>query len=1124
MKKKVIAGILAFICTVNMFAVGSGAVTNTKLSSIIPISDTSLDAYAAGLDPLVPEYIPAARDYYNNAYYNHSIEEITSEEDKTRWSYNEFTYGIVVDTISHKEGDEDVVDAKVARTALVGINEAARIVSAAPGNKAYGSASSALVDKLLGDDASIDKSQVKYCTVIADGVFEAGAKYLKYIDLKGIVLIGANAFQGCKYITEVTIPDSVQYIGENAFADSGIKTVIVDAKLTEVPTGTFKNTPLSTIIFKNQDDICKIGKGAFANTTLTAYPLTNCSQTVIIDKSAFEGCTQLASLKLPDNVTYVGDRAFSNCTALKDLTTGAKCGLIGHQAFEGCSSLTSIKLNGGLGYIGHQAFKDCISLVNGPDMPSTLSFKASGTAFSNSSAAVMNQYIEAEDSMAEATNEYLIGNSYTAKVYGDGKSTAYGLFEGCTALRKVTLPESSSMIPQDYCKGCTSLTSITFDKDQLREGIQDGAFSGCVNLQETAIEIVPRYIGREAFKNCSALRQIPNNKTEVVAGSAFENCTSLHDIDLTSYICLDSAFKGCTGLVDANLTNYMWGTYIFSDCTNLESAYLLLTGATSTPDGIFNNCVKLKTLKNTDLSTISIIGNSTFTNCSSLESLSIPNVLIVDDYAFDGCTKLKSICSGDITIQDYGAYSFRNCEKLAQDVNANVSTIDTGAFEGSGIKSLNITGTVGTTLVIKDTAFKNCKALQKANINLPNSELEPIEYEVGENIFEGCSEMLSITYTGSEIPVGFVKSCTKLNTVTIPRAQDVLDSAFEGCESLSTLSGVKSFASIGSGVFKGCSQLKDTYLNKDTVFSGQGQYENCTSLTFAGTLYSLTDGMFKGCSGLKEVELASQISNIPTSAFEDCVNLDTINLGHVKTFDQQSFKNSGLKALRLFECSEIGYSAFEGCADLHTVDLEVNDICDNAFYDCGALSKATISANTIGANAFDGCTSLYLVTFPEVTGYSLLEIGTQALNNTMLTDVLIPDTVSTIDGMAFGYGSESVAIDDFTIYGKAGSEAETYANSNDIKFLDASKYDINGILQKRSKPGDVNGDGLVSIVDAVLLQRWLLGGQVSGIYGPNMDVNGDGAVNVFDLCIAKQLLIEQEDTSTDTDVTDTDTE
>lgn len=1119
MKKKVIAGILAFICTVNMFAVGSGAVCNTKLSSIIPISDTSLDACAAGVEPLVPDYIPETREYYNTAYYSHSLEEITSEYDNTRWSYNEFTYGIVVDTISHTEGEESVVDAKVARVALVSVNAAARIVSAAPGKHTSTSLSNdpkvkALVDSL---DSSVDKSQLKYCTAIADGVFAAGGKYLKYIDLDGIAVIGTNAFQGCQYITEVTVPESVEYIGAGAFEDSGIKTVIMDSKLTAVPDNLFKNTPLSTIVFKHQDNICKIGEGAFASTTLTSYPLKDCKQTVIIGNSAFEGCSQLASLNLPNNVTYVGDSAFKGCTALKELKTGAKCGLIGHNAFEGCSSLTSITLNEGLGYLGHQVFKDCISLVNGPAMPSTLKFKAHSTAFTISASAVVNQYIEEENAMSESTKEYLIGNRYKVDAYGDGKSTAYGIFEGCTALRKVTLPKGSTMIPQDYCKGCTSLTSIAFDKDTLTEGVQDGAFTDCVNLQETAIEVVPKYIGRAAFQNCSALRQIPNKQTGVVAESAFENCTNLHDIDLTTYICLDYAFSGCTGLVDANLTNYMWGTYIFSDCTNLESAYLSLSGATSTPDGIFNNCSKLYTLKNTDLSTISIVGNSAFTNCVSLESLSMPKVLIVDDYAFDGCKKLKSICSGDITIQDYGDCSFRNCEKLAQDVNANVSTIGTSAFEGSGIKSLNITGTVGTTLVINDTAFKNCKALQKANINLPNSKEDPIEYEVGESVFEGCSEMLSITYTGTEIPTGFVKSCTKLKNITIPRAQNVLDSAFEGCESISELSGVKSFASIGSGVFKGCSQLKDTYLNKDTVFSGQGQYENCVSLTFAGTLYSLTEGMFKGCSGLKEVELANQISNIPASTFEDCVSLDTINLGHVKTFDQQSFKNSGLKSLKLSNCSEIGYSAFGGCADLHTVDLEVSDILDNAFYGCGALSKATISANTIGTNAFDSCTSLYLVTFPEVTGYSLLEIGSQAFNNTMLTDVLIPDTVSTIDGMAFGYGSESVAKDDFTMYGTAGSEAETYAKGNDIKFLDASKYNISEILKKRSKPGDVNGDGLVSVVDAVLLQRWLLGGQVSGIYGPNMDVNGDGVVNVFDLCIEKQLIIEQEGTNTDTD-------
>lgn len=1086
MKKKVVAGILAFICTVNAFAFSENPFSGTNLFDSI-----SITTFAES--EVIPDHVSTIGDYYNNAYYSHDISEVTSSN--SRWSSGVCTYGIVKEMISHKELDEtsgkyvQIADAEVYRIALVGIDSTARITSLAPYTKVtIGEEARSLIA-----DREISVTDSGYCTVIGESVFETGGQYIKDVDLTGIKLIGDRAFASCKYITVIDIPESVEYIGDNVFADSGLKTITMNNNLTKIPDGTFTDAPLGKITFANPDIICEIGESAFANTTLTSYPLDNSDQLLLIGDSAFSGCKQISSLRLPNNVIVVGNNAFENCTALKSLNNSASCKLIGNSAFAGCTSLTSIKLNDGLKYIGSKAFSKCTSLVNGPEMPDSINFKATGLG--------IEQYENAEKSIEDKTKEYA---GY--KVYGDGSSTSAGIFEGCTALKTVYIPSTADTIPANYCSGCTSLTSATFGENVIN--IYDGAFKNCVNLQDIVLSNVQGYIGRNAFEGCSALKSMFSENIAVINDYAFKGCTSLKSFDVHALACLHRAFEGCTGLTDISLTAYTWGAYIFANCTNLQSAYIYLSGATSTPDGIFYNCEKLSDLKDTDFSTVKIVGTDAFNNCKTLKSLSLPDVVIVDSNAFYGCENLTRICSGDITIQDYGDYSFYGCTNLTQDINSKVSTIGAHAFDKSGIKSVTIDGTVGNTLVINNMAFKDCTKLKFAKINLKDTT---INYEIGGNLFDCCTAMETIEYSGTELPVGFVKNCSSLKTATIPRVRDIMQEAFSGCTSLTRINGATAFDSIGHGAFSMCKSITETYADENTVYSGSGQYVGCTSLKEA-TVYDLTPRMFESCRGLETVKLSSNITTVDENAFKECTSLTNINLDNVKDFGEYSFSNSGIRKLEIASANSIGNNAFYGCTDLRSIDVEVDTIGNSAFYGCGSLSIANIATNTVGASAFYGCNSLYLVSFPETAGYSLLSIGSSAFYGTMMSDVLIPDTVLNIGNKAFGYGNKSFPIDEYTIYGTEGTAAEEYAINNGITFLDKSLYNVDDVLKKRYKPGDINSDGVVSVVDAVLLQRWLLCIPVSGIYGPNMDLNGDNKINVFDLCLQKRILLDQNNT------------
>ena len=94
--------------------------------------------------------------------------------------------------------------------------------------------------------------------------------------------------------------------------------------------------------------------------SLTAVDLPEGLQS--IGDYAFQKCTSLTSITLPEGLTSIGEQAFCDCTSLTavDLPEGLQS--IGEHGFEGCTSLTSITLPESLGVIGEKAFSGCASL------------------------------------------------------------------------------------------------------------------------------------------------------------------------------------------------------------------------------------------------------------------------------------------------------------------------------------------------------------------------------------------------------------------------------------------------------------------------------------------------------------------------------------------------------------------------------------------------------------------------------------------------------------------------------------------------------------------------------------------------------------------------------------------
>ena len=136
-------------------------------------------------------------------------------------------------------------------------------------------------------------------------------------DTTGLTSIDSTAFDGCRSLTSVVIPDSVTSIGKSAFYGCSSLTSVT------IP-----------------DSVTSIGE------------------------YAFDGCSSLTSVTIPDSVTSIGEYAFSGCNSLTSVTIPDSVTSIGEYVFYGCDSLTSVTIPDSVTSIGEYAFNGCSKLTS----------------------------------------------------------------------------------------------------------------------------------------------------------------------------------------------------------------------------------------------------------------------------------------------------------------------------------------------------------------------------------------------------------------------------------------------------------------------------------------------------------------------------------------------------------------------------------------------------------------------------------------------------------------------------------------------------------------------------------------------------------------------------------------
>lgn len=225
-----------------------------------------------------------------------------------------------------------------------------------------------------------------------------------------------------------------------------------------------------------QDDI--LGPHSFAD--LDKLLTVKLPKSVKFIDQAFNNCSQLRSVEMPENLICVGDTtindgAFDNCTNLENIIFH-NCENIGGYAFSQCNSLQEITLPKNLKRIGNSAFRYCSQLKE----------------------IILPSEVETISSNAFANCSNLASIQFPPSL----KSIEAWAFFSCGKLSNINLPGLTS-ISENTFLGCSNLTEVKLPSTLERIGY--GAFTGCFKLTKVyTYTVLPINIDQKTFTNFEA--------------------------------------------------------------------------------------------------------------------------------------------------------------------------------------------------------------------------------------------------------------------------------------------------------------------------------------------------------------------------------------------------------------------------------------------------------------------------------------------------------------------------------------------------------------------------------------------------------------------------------------------
>ena len=576
---------------------------------------------------------------------------------------------------------------------------------------------------------------------------------------------------------------------------------------------------------------------AYINVTVPASVYYNnyTYPVVTIGTSAFESCSNLQSVTLPNSITVINTDAFYGCTKLGDVNLPEGLTTINLRAFYNCN-LDTIVIPSTVTSIGNKAFYNnpIKSITWLPSNSSISTGTGDDSPFYNSNGSKVTSFTFGPNvKTVPAYICYKMSLLDTIVLPPSVSSLGQSAFYYCTNLKSINLPVTQKTLPVSFFEGCTSLESIELPATLTT--ISQDAFYGCSKLANVNLHEGITTINQRAFQYCKLTNITIPSTVSYIGGKAFQNNPT------TSVTWLP---KTCDTGSDDNAPFYSTSSkitsFVFGDSVQTIPAYL---------------CKYMSLLDTVVLPpSVRSLGQYAFMYCTSLKSINLPvtqKTLPVS--FFEGCTSLESI-----------------------ELPATLTTISQDAFYGCS-KLANVTLHEGIT-TINQRAFQYCKL---TNITIPST----VSY-IGGKAFQN-NPTTSVTWlpktcdTGSDDNAPFYSTSSKITSFVFGDSVQVIPASL--CYMMNKLENIvlpEKLTTIGSSAFKSCSLLQDVTIPASVSSIGQNAFMYCTAIknfAFPAGIKTLATSVLEGCTALENVVIPASVTTINQDAFYNCSKLMAIH-------------------------------------------------------------------------------------------------------------------------------------------------------------------------------------------------------------------------------------------------------
>lgn len=352
--------------------------------------------------------------------------------------------------------------------------------------------------------------------------------------------------------------------------------------------------------------VTSLGSVFKGNTEITSFNELGTFGVTELNRSAFEGCTNLSDVDV-SNMTVIGSRAFFGSGL--EILDAPNVQSFGGTAFES-SKLKVIKNIDSIIDLGYSTFASCSQLTS-VNLPNNLTMIPNSTFYNS----VNLRYFNGKDGILEVPNVTKIGYGAFSGVLGLTEVVCpnikelsvggtHGAFYSCKNLRSISLPTSVEKIGAYSFNGCSSLE------------IEDLNFPFLVELGE-----------RSFYK--TKLKKISNlgSTVTVIGISTFDECSELTEVDLsslTNLTTINNSFGTCRKLAKVTLPNSITtlNNYAFINASSLPM--INVHSVTTIGNNAFSNCSKLKIFI-VENPTPPTLGNNVFSSTPSDMSIYVPD-------------------------------------------------------------------------------------------------------------------------------------------------------------------------------------------------------------------------------------------------------------------------------------------------------------------------------------------------------------------------------------------------------------------------------------------------------------------------------------------------------------------